>query len=364
MVMLSARALRCPSPACPISPASPPSFPAGKHSSGDHQFNSVWHASQSTSKKWLQDHPKSPFPWGRCRAERGGWGPLDIRRVLLVATTVMIVSACSWKADGPARIERLYPTTAVDIADVTSEVSVAPDLIVGTNETSGNIADVHVSDFWGSYVVEMKLPATMELVPGFPPYALLLTNLFVASWSDDGLEWTYCTQVAFLDADGTGATEMLPETDAALGETPLYLSTADGLGIEEQSIAWTWGIQGMEDPFNDSLPSDPEDPLVWDQDEDGNPGVTVEVLIPKGFRHMVRRAVWNIHPPEIISGGQRFEGSTGFKVDENALGYDGDPLLLTLVDIVPDPNGGTYTMVRTDEYYSCEQLLAEYPGIF
>lgn len=283
-------------------------------------------------------------------------------RALLVAA--VLLSSCTWKADGPARIERLNPTSVVDIVDVTPEVAIAPDLKVDMKKTDGVAPDIHVNDFWGSYVVEMNLPATMELVPGFPPYALLLTNLFVASWSDDGLDWTYCTQVAFLDADGTGATEMLPETDAALGKAPLYLETADGVGIADQSVVWTWGIQGMEDPFKDPLPSDPDDPLVWDQDEDGNPGVTVKVLIPKGFRHMVRRAVWNIHPPEILSGGQRLEGSVGFKVDESAVGYDGDKLLMTLVDIVPDEGGGTYTMVHTDEYYSCEQLLAEYPGIF
>jgi len=286
--------------------------------------------------------------------------------VLLVAATFALATACNWKADGPARIEHLYPTPGVDIVvhDIAAEIVPTPDLSGSDLDGSSSVADIQLNNFWGNYVVEMKLPATMELFPGYPPYALLLTNLFVASWSDDGLDWIYCTQNAALDADGLGATEMLPGTDNALGKIPFVLDTQEGIGIAKQSVAWTWGIKDMDDPFNDPLPTEPDDLMVWDQDEDSNPGVTIKVLQPSGFRYMVRRSVWNLETPEVMAAGQRLEGSLDFSVDEGAIGYDGPKTLGTIVPIVPDPGGGTYTMVRTDKYYSCEQLLAEYPDIF
>jgi hypothetical protein len=120
----------------------------------------------------------------------------------------------------------------------------------------------------------------------------------------------------------------------------------------------------MADPLTDPLPTEPDDPRVWDQDEDGHPGVTIKVLQPPGYRYMVRRAVWTIKPATITPGASRIEGTLDFTIDEGAVGHDGPNSLATIIPIVPDADGGTYTLVRTTEYYSCQQLLAEYPGIF
>ena len=282
-------------------------------------------------------------------------------RALLVAA-LLLFSACNWKADGPARLKSLYPQE-----DLTSNAE-PEDIIVPLDRPDTPYepgTDIQLNNLWGYYVVKMSLPATMDLFPGIgEPYPLLLTNLFVAFWSDDGLDWSYCQQFANLDAGGLGETEMLPETNAALGQVPIYLETAEGIGIEQQTLAWTWGIQGMDDPVKDPLPTSGDDPLVWDQDDDGNPGVTIKVLQPAGFRYMVRRAVWHLEPAAITEDGDRLEGKVKFQVHEGAVGYDGPSSLKTIIPVVSDPSGGSYTMVRTNEYYSCEQLLAEYPGIF
>ena len=282
-------------------------------------------------------------------------------RALLLAGALLVFS-CSWKADGPARLKSLYPQEDLTSAAPPEDV-VAPLDLPDTPYQPG--PDIQLNKLWGYYVVKMNLPATMDLFPGIgEPYPLLLTNLFVAAWSDDGLDWTYCQQIAFLDAGGLGETEMLPETNAALGKVPIYLETAEGIGIEQQTVAWTWGIQGMDDPINDPLPTSADDPMVWDQDDDDNPGVTIKVLQPGGFRYMVRRAVWELEPASINQGTDRLEGKVKFQVHEGAVGYDGPSSLKTIIPVVSDPSGGTYTMVRTNEYYSCAQLLAEYPGIF
>ena len=281
-------------------------------------------------------------------------------RALLI--TSLLFAACNWTADGPARLKALYPQEDLTTGVVPEDVTVPLDLPDSTFEPG---TDIQLTNLWGYYVVKMGLPATMDLFPGIgEPYPLLLTNLFVASWSDDGLEWKYCQQFADLDAGGLGETEMLPAANAAIGEVPIYLESAEGIGILKQTIAWTWGIQGMEDPTSDPLPIEADDPLVWDQDDDGNPGLTIKVLQPPGFRYMVRRAVWHFEPAAVGTGADRLEGKVKFQVDEGAVGYEGPSSLKTVIPVVSDPGGGTYTMVRTGEYYSCKQLLEEYPDIF
>jgi hypothetical protein len=279
----------------------------------------------------------------------------------LTIASLLLLGGCNWKADGPERLQRLYPQD--DLVSKPPPLDVPPALdLPDTPYEPGQ--DIQLNKLWGYYVVEMKLPATMEFFPGNPPYALSLTNLFVASWSDDGLEWEYCTQRAKIDAGGLGDTEMLPATDAAIGAAMITLDTQEGIGITDQKIAWTWGLQNMADPLTDPLPTEPDDPRVWDQDEDGHPGVTIKVLQPPGYRYMVRRAVWTIKPATITPGASRIEGTLDFTIDEGAVGHDGPNSLATIIPIVPDADGGTYTLVRTTEYYSCQQLLAEYPGIF
>lgn len=280
---------------------------------------------------------------------------------ILTLGLIVGLCGCNWKADGAARLKQLYPQD--DLISVTEPVDMVAEFdLPDTPYVPG--PDIQLNDLWGYYVVKMELPGTMEFFPGNPPYDLLLTNLFVASWSDDGLEWQYCTQKAFLDAGGLGETEMLPDTDAAIGQAFITLESAEGIGIVDQKVAWTWGIKGMEDPLNDPLPTEADDPLVWDQDEDGNPGVTIKVLQPSGFRYMVRRAVWEFKPATVEAGATRLDGMLDFSVDEGAVGHDGPNSLSTIIPIVPDAKGGTYTMVRTDEYYSCQQLLDEYSELF
>ena len=51
----------------------------------------------------------------------------------------------------------------------------------------------------------------------------------------------------------------------------------------------------LEDPANDALPSDPDDPRIVDDDGDGKPGITVKVRIGEGFEgelYIARREIF------------------------------------------------------------------------
>lgn len=275
-----------------------------------------------------------------------------VRKILLVAL-LLPLHAC-WTADGAARLDELYPEkdeqTAVEPADVMDTLEE-----LASQEDVASLQEVSLEAQYGTWAVRMKLPATMEIFQGFTPYNLLLTNLFLADWSEDGLVWTFCHQTADLDADGLGATEMIPETEAAIGEVPVLIETENGAGIPSQRVVWTWGVKDLEDPATDALPTTGDDPKVWDQDDDGNPGVTIHVLSPEGYRFMVRRAIWDLNPPSMTQG-DGFAGTLAFQVHEGAVGYDGPSTLKTLIPVVPDASGGTYEMVRVESTLTCEEL--------
>ncbi len=59
--------------------------------------------------------------------------------------------------------------------------------------------------------------------------------------------------------------------------TPVEVSEVDGvLRVQRPATPTPVGIR-LDDPANDPLPSDPADPRIVDDDEDGNPGITVHV---------------------------------------------------------------------------------------
>jgi hypothetical protein len=281
-------------------------------------------------------------------------------RTICILSILLVATSCDWKSDGAGRMAELYPEPSVDVQ--TEDTPPESDTIVTIDIGGGS--DISLADLDGAWAMEMKLPGTMELFPGFPPYALKLTNRFVVEISADKASLTFCHQIAFLDADGTGATEMIPDTEDAIGKESIILMLAEGIGITAQKVVWTWGLKEMANPETDPLPENPEDPIVWDQDDDDHPGVSINVSNPTGIRYMVRRGIWNLQPPAINQVGDHMTGTLTFQVHEGAVGYDGPKTLKTIIPIVSDPGGGTYQLVRNDGSITCQQLRQDNPGVF
>jgi len=271
-----------------------------------------------------------------------------------MAILVLLVTSCNWHSDGEARLKELFPEKEV----VVEEFDI-PDV---------QLAEVDEEGLAGRWIMEMRLPGSMNIL-GMDA-ALLLTNLFVVDIDPDGGEaaLTFCHQVALLDAGGLGESEMPDSTAAWIGKTSVLLPLDGQAGIAGAKTAWTWGIQNMDDPLKDTIPIEAQDDRVWDQDDDGNPGVTLHVVQPEGDRYMVRRAVWDMSAAPLSPDGNWMEGSLTFTVDEGAIGYDGPSSLATIIPIDPSPDGGIYRLRlvgpagSTD--YDCAQLKQEYLGVF
>ncbi|NOZ01754.1 MAG: hypothetical protein GXP54_07680, partial [Deltaproteobacteria bacterium] len=121
------------------------------------------------------------------------------------------------------------------------------------------------------------------------------------------------------------------------------------------------------DPETDPVPDTPDSPLVWDQDGDGNPGVTIRVLAPfEGVRYMARRAIWDLDAGTLSQDGQWITGALQFQIEEKGLGADPN-VLNAVAPITPaaPPDAETfYQLRRVHQEWSCADLIAQYPAMF
>jgi len=114
----------------------------------------------------------------------------------------------------------------------------------------------------------------------------------------------------------------------------------------------------LEDPVSDPLPTDPEDPRVIDQDEDGEPGMTVRITllgILEGETYVVQRMSYRLSG--VVVGSDRIEGTIEWSDEQTVLGAT-NPLLKaeTVGTLDPDPAAHRFVMVRVDETWTCETL--------
>lgn len=122
----------------------------------------------------------------------------------------------------------------------------------------------------------------------------------------------------------------------------------------------------LQNPEKDPLPTDPNDPRVFDQDRDGKPGVTIRVNVLgfiEGEIYIVQRD-WNslrstILNPMIIDGLMEW-GS-----EQVVLGAS-NPLLAGQADSSPDPKkeNSYFRTTRLEPNTTCEQILKHRDKLF
>jgi hypothetical protein len=122
----------------------------------------------------------------------------------------------------------------------------------------------------------------------------------------------------------------------------------------------------LENPEADALPVDPADPRVIDQDEDGFPGMTVNVSI-FGFVeaqiYVVQRVQYELNG--VVLSADRIEGLIQWTDEQNVLAAT-SPLLLAGAESIqdPDPTKHIFVMVRAGEDWTCEWLSEHWREVF
>ena len=119
----------------------------------------------------------------------------------------------------------------------------------------------------------------------------------------------------------------------------------------------------LNDPLMDELPTDKEDERIFDQDDDGLPGVTVFVSgLISGQINLIQRTITQ------LSGefdGNKITGLIRWTIDEQILGSDQE-LLAMGAPITPniDPARSVFELVRIPSEFNCDALINAAPTIF
>lgn len=120
----------------------------------------------------------------------------------------------------------------------------------------------------------------------------------------------------------------------------------------------------LEDPVGEPLPVEATDPRVYDQDEDGNPGMTVLIKgITDGQVYVIQRD-WYALDGE-VTGKDWIDGLATWRTEQVVLGSD-NPILnmQTESSAHPDPKRSYFRMTRVAQDADCAWILAERDGLF
>ncbi len=149
--------------------------------------------------------------------------------------------------------------------------------------------------------------------------------------------------------------------------TPVEVDVVDGvLRIRRPATPTPVGIR-LDDPARESLPTDPDDPRIVDDDGDGKPGITVTIRVTDeltGELYIARREIFAYEAmlvePDLLTG------TVTDRSEQLVIGAS-DPVFAgsgTSWVQHPDPTKSPIMLVRVDEDWDCDRLRAERDDLF
>lgn len=148
--------------------------------------------------------------------------------------------------------------------------------------------------------------------------------------------------------------------------TPVEVDTTNGpLTIMRPASPTPVGIR-LDDPTNEPLPSDPDDPRIVDDDGDGNPGITVTIQVGDdltGELYIARREIFAYEASLVTP--DRLEGTVTDDSEQLVIGAS-NPVFLAESNWRQhsDPAKSPIILIRVDDTWDCERLVAERDALF
>lgn len=185
----------------------------------------------------------------------------------------------------------------------------------------------------------------------------------------DGQMWN---QMTFCHADTVTDQDIeVSISDAATAAiipvaTPVEVTEVDGvLRVARPATPTAIGI-ALEDPANEPLPSDPNDPRIVDADGDGNPGVTSSVKVSEDLQgdiYLARREIFAYILTQ--QSPDRLVGSITDRSEQLIIGAS-NPLFLASAqwEQIDDTSRNPVIWQRVDDDWDCARLAAERTGLF
>jgi hypothetical protein len=148
--------------------------------------------------------------------------------------------------------------------------------------------------------------------------------------------------------------------------TPVALTVTDGRARVSRPETPTGIGVDLEDPANEPLPTDPDDPRIADDDGDGKPGVTATITVSEalaGEIYLARREIFAYVVDEQPDGS--LTGSVSDRSEQLVVGAS-DDVFLTQAEWVQyeDLAKSPIILVPVDADWDCDRLMAERNRVF
>jgi hypothetical protein len=261
------------------------------------------------------------------------------RRALpAVAALVLLCAACTGGDDA-----------ADAAADDTSSTTTT---VLGAQELPGRYAHYDVVAYEGD---GMK---TLIISYGFTDYDVVDGE--VVSTDSFCFSEHRSDQPIQVELSDTATRAIIPEPVA------VSVTESDGrLRVQRPTTPTGIGVR-LDDPAQDPLPTDPDDPRIVDDDGDGKPGVTATITAPGGVTgelYLARREIF------AYTADRQDDGSLIGTVEDDSeqlvIGAS-NPVFMTQAQWVqhPDPAKSPILLVPVERSWDCDRLRAERDTIF
>ena len=166
-----------------------------------------------------------------------------------------------------------------------------------------------------------------------------------------------------MDAVSTEIPDVVPQSMEPVSLKLVVWKEGDTVKWERPEAAMLVGVT-LENPLTDELPSDPNDSRIFDQDGDGNPGVTVKVSgFISGDIYVVQRAINTYY------GSLGADGSlTGYVIehgDQKTLGATNAMLEQDVPnEAINDPDRNPLQLIPVEAGMDCDTLMANVDTLF
>ena len=167
-----------------------------------------------------------------------------------------------------------------------------------------------------------------------------------------------------IEIDRPDASEVATTIPQAFSDSIALFDRALTMEGDALQFAQVVQVQGayLKDPASDELPTTTDDPRVFDQDQDGQPGLTVLISgLLEGNLQVIQRLTTR------LSGeidGDQMEGILTWKTEEHVISGS-NPILARDVPLAVHPEYPSYFVARrVSSEMTCAEILAESDSIF
>lgn len=304
-------------------------------------------------------HPKSPRKDSSLNMKR----PQNYISLLACAVCVSgVLMSCGTDTEEPPG-----SNDSVPIDDESSDTDSATNDTAGDEPTESSVEN-RAAALVGHYVERVTV-STLDTIPGLgerasSSYYVGLTDIEEINGKIISTSISCRSVVGSVSGVKVVISDELTQLIPPLVGEVTTEEIKGAIVFNRETVYMPLGVE-LEDLVNDELPTNAQDPRIIDQDEDGHPGVTIvlSMLGINGEIYAVRKEVGSWSVSEIEDG--RFNGPFRDESLQKVIGANPSMLQVDMQSRPnPDESKSYLDLIRTEEKYDCERLLAELDTFF